>query len=219
MTVEFCRVQDVADFLRITINPADTGVLRAIREASAVIQNYTHQVLELVADDVITFDVAEGQSRLFLPELPVVSVASVVDRGDTLTAGSDEDYQLGANGILYRRSGRGYWTPGIQSVTVTYTHGYPLDYDFDGWPDDIRGVCTRSSARALQAGLRAAETAAVPGVSGTTIGDYQVSYSADALVGASGSLLGASAAPTLLKSEMAILDRYKYKRQVAGVPG
>jgi hypothetical protein len=213
---EFCRVQDVADLLRITINPADTGVLRAIREASALIQNYTHQTLELVANDVITLDVGTDQRKVFLPELPVVSVTSVVEDGDALVVGSDEDYQLGADGILYRRGGRGFWTPGIQNLVVTYTHGYPLDYDFDGWPDDIRGVCTRSAARALQAGLRAAETGGVAGVSGTTIGDYQVSYSADALVNPSGSLLGVTAAPVLLRSEKEALDRYKYKRQVPG---
>jgi hypothetical protein len=214
--VQFARVQDVADFLRITINPADTGVLRALTEASAVIQNYTHQTLELVANDVITLDIGPDQRKIFLPELPVVSVASVVEDGEALVAGNDEDYQLGADGILHRRSGRGFWTPGIQIIVVTYTHGYPLDYDFDGWPDDIRGVCTRMAARALQAGLRAAETAAVPGVSGTTIGDYQVSYSAESAGGGGGTLFGASAAPSLLRSEERILDRYKYKRQVPG---
>lgn len=214
--VQFARVQDVADFLRITIDPADTGVLRALTESSAVIQNYTHQTLELVEDDEITIDVGPCQKKIFLPELPVVSVASVVEDDEALTAGREEDYLLGADGILHRMSG--YWREGVQILVVTYTHGYPLDYDFDGWPDDIRGVCTRMAARALQSGMRAAESAGVPGVSGTTIGDYQVSFSAESAGGGGGMVLGASAAPSLLRSEMEILDRYKYKRQVAGLP-
>lgn len=212
--VQFCRVQDVADLLRIAINPEDTGVLMAITQVSAAMQNYCQQTLYLVADDVVTLDVEPHQNRIFLPELPVVSVASVVEDGETLVVGRDEDYLLGSNGILYRQSGRGWWVAGVQMVTVTYTHGHPLDYDFDGWPDDLRGVCARASARQFQAGLRAAETAAVPGVAGTTIGDYAVQYSAESAGGNGGALLGVSAGPVLLKSEKEILDRYKLKRLV-----
>lgn len=212
MTAEFCRVQDVADLLRITIDAEDAGVLRAIREVSAAIQNYTHQTLELVANDVITLDVAPAQRRLFLPELPVVSVASVVEDDEALVAGRDEDYQLGSDGVLHRSSG--YWLAGVQTVTVTYTHGYPLDYDFDGWPDDIRGVATRAAARSYQAGLRAAETGAVPGVAGTTIGDYSAQYGAETAAGGRETVLGASAPPMLLRSEKEILYKYRYKRQV-----
>lgn len=210
-SVEFCRVKDLADLLRITIDPDDTGALRAIREASAVIQNYTHQTLSLVADDEATFDIGCGQRIIFLPQVPVVSILSVEEDGEALIAGRDEDYVL--SGSMLHRVGR-CWVEGIQTVTVTYTHGYALDYDFEGWPDDIRGVCTRSAARAYQAGLMAAETGGASGASGTTIGDYQVSYGASAQVSPSGSLLGASAAPVLLRSEKEILDRYKYKRQV-----
>jgi hypothetical protein len=209
----FARVQDVADLLRITIDPADTGVLRALAEATAAIQNYTRQTLALVADDEVTFDMACGQQILFLPQVPVVSVASVEEDGEALVAGRDEDYLLSGS-KLHRMPKGAAWREGIQIVTVTYTHGFPLDYDFDGWPDDIRGVCTRMAARVFQAGITAAETGGASGASGTTIGDYQVSYGATAQVSPSGSLLGASAAPILLRSEKEILDRYKYKRLV-----
>lgn len=210
---EFCRVQDVADLLRITINPADTGVLRAIREASAAIQNYTKQTLALVSDDELTLDVGCAQRIIFLPQVPVVSVASVEEDDEALVAGRDEDYVLSGSQLIRMPRGA-HWREGTQIVTVTYTHGYPLDYDFDGWPDDIRGVCTRMAARALQAGLMAAQTGGVAGVSGFTIGDYQTSYAQGAAASPSGSLLGASGAPLLLRSEKEILDRYKYKRLV-----
>lgn len=212
--VQFARVQDVAHLLRITIDPDDTGVNMALTQVSAAMQNYCRQTLYLVADDVVTLDVGPDQRRIFLPELPIVSVASVVEDGEALVAGIDEDYQLGADGVLYRRSGRGYWTPGIGIAVVTYTHGYPLDYDFDGWPDDLRGVCARAAARQFQAGLRAAETGAVPGVASTTIGDYSVNYGSETASGGRETVLGVSAPPMLLRSEKEILDRYRLKRQI-----
>ena len=199
MTDLFATVQDVEDFLQVEIgSEQESAVERALREATAAIRNYCRQHLSLVTDDTITLDCAGG-SRIFLPELPVIAVSNVVENGKTLTAGVD--YRLGQHGILHR-IGRP-WTAGVQVITVTYSHGYSTV------PDDIVAVCTRAAARAFQAGLRAAESGAVPGVASKSLGDFSVSYQSDVGGGVGEGVLGASAARFLLMSEKDILDRYR----------
>jgi hypothetical protein len=213
---DLCSVADVAAFLQVAIDPDDDSVLAAIAEASASARNYCCQVIDLVTDDEYTFDVPPGRPILFLPELPVVSVASVTEDGDVLTAGRNDDYLLGRQGQLYR-IGRD-WVDGPQQVTVIYTHGIDPDYDLSGLPDDLRGVVARAAARRYQAGLRAANTDAISGLQSTTIGDYSVTYGSEQSGGASGAMLGASAANMLLLSEKSMLDWYKYKG-LAGTVG
>lgn len=202
---DFCTVADVASFLQREISDAGqvTSCERAIAEATAAIKNWCHQEIELVAGDVVAFDVGPGRRKLFLPELPVVSVASVIEDGVTLVEGAAEDYQLGDYGILYRVGA--YWASGIQIVTVTYSHGYATI------PDDVVGVCTRAAARAFQAGLRSADSEGVPGVQAKSLGDYSVTFGAEAGGGVSEGVLGASAARMLLLSEKDILAKYRVR--------
>lgn len=199
---DFCSIADLEELLQISITDADkiAAAQRAIAEVTEAIKGYCYQTLELVEDDEVTFDVWVRTQKLILPELPVVSVTSVVEDGETLTEGSDEDYVLVDNGILYRVGQ--FWAVGPQIVTVTYTHGY------SDIPDDIVGVCTRAASRVYQAGLLAAQTSGVPGISATTLGDYSVSYN---LGQAGQGLLGVSGARILLVSEKEILNRYRYK--------
>lgn len=202
----FCTVTDIENFLQVTMIHTDPvknlSALRAIDEATAAIKNYCHQEIELVRDDVITLDCAGG-TRLFLPELLVVSVASVVEDGKTLVV--TDDYKLGQYGILHRMND--VWATGIQIITITYTHGYATI------PDDVVGVCTRAAARTYQAGLRAAEMEGVPGVASLSLGDYSVSYGTEGGGGISEGVLGASAARMLLLSEKDALNRYRYVAQ------
>lgn len=203
--MQFCTIQDVEDFLQIEIAEAKAGAAtRAIVEASQAIRNYCHQVIELVEDEAITVDCAGGP-RLFLPQLPVVEVSLVVEDGETLTAGPDEDYQLGQYGILHRVGAN--WAAGIQIVTITYSHGY------EDLPDDVIAVATRAASRAYQAGLRAAEMAGVPGVVSLGLGDYSVSFGAEGGGGISEGVMGASAARMLLLSEKDMLNAYRYVPQ------
>ena len=197
MTDTFCSIVDLEQFLQVSIPSAsEAAAERAILEASVAIQNYCRQQIGEVEDDEITLDAAGG-TRLFLPELPVTAV-SVVEDGETLVEG--DDYQLGQHGILHRVDQD--WASGIQIVTITYTHGY------DPVPDDVAAICTRAAARAYQAGLRAAETEGVPGVTAMGLGDYSVSFGAET-GRANGGVLGASAAPVLLRSEKELLNRYR----------
>ena len=203
----FCTVSDVEDLLQVEIATAAriAACERAIAEATEAIRNYCHQYIEQVTDDEITLD-CMGGTRLFLPELPVVSVAEVIEDEEILD--EDDDYKLGQHGILHRVAQE--WAAGVQIVTVTYTHGYDA---YDSLLDDIVGVATRAAARAFQAGLKASETQGVPGVASMGLGDYSVSYASEAGGGVGEGLMGVSGARMLLLSEKDILDRYRYVMQ------
>lgn len=192
----FCTVADIEHFLQIAVPAAKLDAAnRAITEARAAIQNYTHQVLEAVVGETITVDCIGG-ARLFLPELPVNAVASVIEDGELLVA--DDDFKLGEHGILYRIGN--YWAKGIQIIEITYDHGYAVI------PDDIISIATRAASRAYQAGLRAEEMSGISGVTALSLGDYSVSFGGE---GAGEGVLGASAAPLLLKSEREQLNEYR----------
>lgn len=199
---DFCMVSDVENMLQIQITDADqtSSCERAITEATAAIKNYCNQYLERVIEEEITLDIWAPRWNLVLPEMPVISVANVVEDGEELTEGSDEDYVLANYGQLIRRGAR--WAVGPQIVTVIYTHGY------ETIPDDIVAVCARAASRVFQAGLRAAGEEGVPGVASKSLGDFSVSYSAAA--GGEG-VMGVSGARMLLLSEKDILDKYRYK--------
>jgi len=202
---DFCTVTDVEAFLMLTITGDAIKVSacgRAITEASEAIRNFCQQTIDLVTDDAITLDVWSPRLPIHLPELPVVSVASVVEDDEALVEGRDEDYMLAQYGQL-RRMGGGYWAQGPQILIVTYTHGYATI------PDDIEAVCVRASSRAYQAGLRAAEDEGVMGITAKALGDFSASYGSGAGGGVGEGLMGASGARMLLLSEKDMLAKYR----------
>jgi hypothetical protein len=179
----FASIEDMEAFLQVSISSATqiAAAERALTEATAAIRNYTRQHLELVA------------------ELPVISVASIVEDGEALTVTTN--YKLGQHGILHRVGAK--WLKGIQIVVVTYSHGYAE------LPDDIVNICTRAASRAYQAGLTAVENEAAVGVASKGLGDYSVSFQGDQGGGVSDGLMGASGVRLLLLSEKDILDKYR----------
>jgi len=197
---DFAAVVDIEAFLQLPITtPAQIASAQmALRDATAAIRNYCRQYLERVNGDTITLD-STGGVRLFLPELPVISVSSVVEDGETLIV--DDDYKLGQHGILHRITTT--WTAGIQIIAITYSHGYTTI------PDDIVAVCVRAASRAYQAGLKAADSAGIPGIASKSLGDFSVSFQSEAGGGTSEGVLGASAARLLLLSEKDILNAYR----------
>ena len=195
---EFCTIADLEALLQVTV-PAEkqTAATAAIVEARAAIQAYCEQQIELVEDDELTLD-SNGGTRLLLPELPVLAVSAVVEDDEVLTV--DDDYKVGQYGILYRIGAR--WAVGVQNVMVTYSHGH------ETIPQVIADVCARAAARRYQAGLRASESDAVPGVQAKSLGDFSVTFAGEG-GGAGEGTLGASAAPMLLRSEKESLDRFR----------
>lgn len=196
-----CTVGDLADFLQLAISN-DAAALRAIEGATAAIQNYCHQQLVAVANDVVTLR-TRGQSLLILPEQPVTALASIVENGVALV--NDVDYNWGADGIVERWNSAWRWgatSPG--SVVVTYSHGYATI------PQIIREVASRSASRVYQAGLDAAAKSGLSNMQSEQLPDYQVQYAAGS-VALGASSLGASAAPFLLPSEQAMLAPFRMK--------
>ena len=202
---DFCTVEQVENFLNLDIADDSDNTAsceQAICFATEGIKNYCQQNIEEVEDDELTLDIPAGRSRIFLPELPVTSVASVVEDDEELTV--TDDYILGQHGILYRVNRN--WVSGVQIVTITYTHGYTTI------PTDIVEVAVRAASRVYQAGLRAKEVDGVTGVQSISLGDYAASFGAEQGGGIGEGVLGASAARWLLMSEKDILDRYRMVR-------
>jgi hypothetical protein len=195
----FCNVSDVQNLLQVEIPSEKISSLeRAIEEATSAIQNYTHQTISYVADDVLVLD-GRGGTRIFLPELPVVSITGVTENDVELTVSTQ--YKLGQYGVLHRIGNQ--WASGIQNIEITYSHGYQTI------PDDIVSVCTRASARIYQAGLLASELGGNPAIEGESIGDYSVSYAGAYGATSSDGLMGVSSPRMLLLSEKDILNKYR----------
>lgn len=196
----FATVADVELVLLRPITDADeiAAVDFALLVVSAAVRNYTKQLIDPAEGDVKTFVQVWGRI-LFLPELPVIEICSIVEDGTLLVA--ETDYVLGDFGMVYRR-GR-WWCRGLNKIVVEYDHGW------DPIPDDIRGVTARAASRLFQAGLRAEDTGGVLGVASKSLGDFSVSYVADGS-GADGTL-GASGARLLILSEKDLLDNYRLK--------
>lgn len=192
------KVVDMELVLMRPITDADevASAQFALAVVSQAVRNYCNQQLDLVLGDTITL-LSPGGKFIFLPELPVISVATVREAGTLLTVTTD--YVLAEYGVLARQ-GRRVWSTTSPGVVVTYSHGYATI------PDDIVGVVARAASRLFQAGLRAEETAGVLGIASKSLGDYSVSYTAE---GAAEGSMGASGARILAMSEKDLLNRYR----------
>ena len=198
--MDFCKISDIEALLQITVEPAYAK--RAIVEAKAAIQNYTNQTIELTIGDVVTLDGQGLGTKLFLPELPVVSVTSIVEEDETLVVVTD--YKLGRYGIVHRLVVTS-WYPGFSNIVVTYTHGYTTI------PQEVQDVCARAASRIYQAGLKSANLEGMVGVLNYTLGDYSINWSSEATGGVGHGLAGVSSSRFLLPWEKDLLDKYRYK--------
>lgn len=169
----------------------------ALLTVSSAIRNYCRQHISLVEDDVIVLDALSRGRRIYLPEMPVVAVSAVVENGVALAV--TDAYQLLRHGGALYRVGQP-WYFGVQTLAVTYTHGWAVI------PDDLMTVCARAASRLYQAGLRAADTAGVPGVVSKTLGDFSVTFGGESVVEGT---MGASGARMLLLSEKDLLNKYR----------
>ena len=101
----FCTVSDIAAFLQVSIAEDNVSAMAAIEEVSAAIQNYCHQQIEEVVDDVLAIDNpgkhCRGGTRVFLPELPVGAVASVLEALKPLWSANISE--AGQNAVLAAR--------------------------------------------------------------------------------------------------------------------
>lgn len=188
---------DFEKFLQIDVTAEpDAAITAYIQSASTIIETYCNRVFTSGSVTAETHD--GGFAVVFLRQMPVTAVATVVENAVTLAAA---DYMFYSDGRLVRMSGGypyvWYWKP--QTVVVTYTGGYTTV------PFDIRDVCVRIAARAFQAGAAfAAAPAGAGAIKSINIeGSDSVTY-ADAV---SGSV--ATAAVQLTDVDKEVLNPYR----------
>lgn len=153
--VQFVTADDFAARIGVTLTDSEEArVDKLLTLASTLIQDVVKQKIALIDGDVLTMP-GTVEDRITLPEHPVVSVDSILLDEVALTEGSDW-YLEGAT--IYRRAvvfnpvmglidgpfllGSGFGTP-LQTLTITYTHGYPDD----GIPGTVKAICLESVVR------------------------------------------------------------------------
>jgi hypothetical protein len=147
---QFALNADLAARLGLALTPAEqTRADALLTLASGLIQDETKQAISLVANDVYTRP-GDYDTRVRLPERPVVSVASVVLNGQALVAGTDffvdhdEIVRMNWSSIIQDSSfgmpwagfGFPWW-----NLVVTYTHGYAVV------PNLVKTVCMEMVTR------------------------------------------------------------------------
>lgn len=164
-----CTQADVEKQLQTSGLDAPT-VTYLIENATQLIRDHCDQHLEDQPGLEVTLD-GSGAAWLFLHEIPVRAVSSVVEDGTPLTEGASEDFLWYSHGALLRVGAR--WTSKPQSVVVTYDAGY------ETVPSALRAVCAAMVARAFQAGAAALSGDGSSGerpLSSESIINYSVTY-------------------------------------------
>ena len=155
-----------------------------IEQASDIVDTHCGRDFTLHEDVAERYD-GTGRDSLRLRGWPVVSVASVVVGGVSLT--EDLEYEVDAAGILERVDGA-TWPVGRRNVSVTYSYGYVVT------PGAIAGVVEDLVAGAL---THAARNRATKGASSMSMDGYSVAYSE------------LSRLMVLAPEQMQTLDRYR----------
>ena len=206
-----CSYTDVETFLEIDVDSTlQTHVTNTfIPYVDAAIKRFLGYDVEQ-ATYTETFDGNEQQD-LFLRHIPVASITSVVEDGNTLTSGNTKDYVHYDNGKLRRIVIR--WS-GIKpkNVVVTYVGGYSSS----DIPDQIKLTSARAAARLFMTSLQTSAKADTGTVSShlsdntaqtgfdvaltERIGDYDISF-ADVVI--------QNLQPVLTTADMAILQPFR----------
>lgn len=143
---------DVETFTRGRLSAGDPVVQDILNAALVRARNYTGWVVSpQVADDAVTID-GPGGRELFLPTGRIVSIASIVENGTTVTS-SDYVVSSDIRRMVYRKNT--CWTSEFAGITVTYTHGYTEEEAAD-WRRAILLMVDRMS-REQQSGARSKE--------------------------------------------------------------
>jgi hypothetical protein len=197
----FAGVDLLSAYLLVDIASDNLIALAALDAATAAIQSYCDQRIELVEGDISVID-GTGTDILLLPEAPVTDVSKVVvdfDRDSARTLvppgnGSNSEYDWNEAGMLIHRFGStltytgtsyatyGLWPERRRSVQVTWSHGYLAI------PSDIQLICVAIAAR----------TYAQDGATNESVGGYSATYAGQPGV--------------ITDGEKRVLDRYRTRR-------
>jgi len=206
-----CSVSDVEQFLQIDLNSTvESSVTNTfIPYVDAAIKRYLgHDVEQATYTE--TFDGNEQQD-LFLRHVPIASITSVTEDGNTLTEGNESDYVYYDNGRMRRIVIR--WS-GIKpkNIVVTYVGGY----EAADIPEQIKQTSARAAARLIMTSLQVSAKADTGEVSShladntnTTnfdvtlserIGDYDIAF---------GDVIVQNLQPVLTNADMAVLNPFR----------
>lgn len=206
-----CSASDVEQFLQVDLNSTvEASVTNTfIPYVDAAIKRYVGYDIEQ-ATYTETFDGSE-QKDLFLRHIPIASISSLTEDGNTLTQGNEADYVYYNNGRLRRVVVR--WS-GVKpkNISVTYVGGY-ASADI---PVAIKQTSAKAASRmvltALQISAKADSGAVGTHLADNTstssfdvpiterIGDYDVAY-ADIVI--------QNLTPVLTAGDMAILNPFR----------
>lgn len=152
--------------------------------------------------------------ELFLEQRPVIAVTSVVEDGNTLTYGNQEDFLWYKNGRI-RRIGSRWSFAYPDNITVTYTAGYDTGGGYGlTLPNAFKYVSARASARLLEsqlvlssqqeAGEIVAQTSSqvsnFTAADSESLGDYSISYVGN---------IGMNSVALLAGADLQILGKYR----------
>ena len=206
-----CSVSDVEQFLQVDLNSTvEASVTNTfIPYVDSAIKRFLGYDVE-TATHTEVFDGNEQQD-LFLRHIPIASITSVTEDGNTLTQGNEDDYVFYDNGRLRRIVVR--WS-GIKpkNITVTYVGGYAAN----DIPPVIKNTSAKAAARMLMTALQIGSKADTGQVGShladntasstfdipitERIGDYDVAY-ADVVI--------QNLTPVLTQGDMLILNPFK----------
>lgn len=121
---DFLKSADLEQHLQTTFTAAQTAAAdKAIKRAEALVRTFCRWS---ITEETVTSEAHDGGSgTIFLPTLYLTAVSAVVENGETLTHATD--YSWKRSGML-RRVGTS-WYNDVDSVVVTYTHGYARGAD------------------------------------------------------------------------------------------
>lgn len=142
-------VEDVKDFLGITVNTYDELLCNLVNSASSFLEKGADR--KLVARDYAYNTVAnredawydgDATKKLFTRQYPINSVSYIEVSGTELDAASDTDYYGSTGYVIYHRRGELFYASGfvigVQNVRISYNAGYA-----EGTPEreELRELC------------------------------------------------------------------------------
>ena len=210
----FCTAADVESFAQINFN-------------SSLETHLTNELIPIVEDvirDYVGYDIdyathtetmSGNQTReLFLEQRPVVAVSSVVEDGNTLTYGNQEEFLWYDNGRI-RRIGSRWSFAYPDNIVITYTAGYDTGGGTGpALPRAFKVATARASARVLEASLdlsaqqdpgeikahSATQASNFTAADSESLGDYSVQYVGN---------IGMNSIAILSAADLQLLGKYR----------
>lgn len=159
-----CEISDVSRQLDKTLTSEQESLIEnIINFVSKYAENYIGRNIKARSSDITEYiDIDNEQQIITLKNFPIQSITSVVEDGETLTEGENNDYlEYDKLGELYKNSS--YWVQGRKKVVVTYKGGYATI------PEDLKQWCINLSVNMYN-------EKELGNIKSEKVGDLSVSY-------------------------------------------